>query len=51
MCATHVNPKTMYDSLAFGFSHGALSEGDHPLFLLQKFDLRGKPAELDSLNP
>ncbi|WP_293444166.1 hypothetical protein [Planktotalea sp.] len=33
MYATRVNPKTMYDSLAFGFSHGALSEGTRLLYL------------------
>lgn len=33
MSATRVNPETMYDSLAFGFSHGALSEGGRMLHL------------------
>lgn len=33
MSATRVNPETMYDSLAFGFSHGAVSEGGRMLHL------------------
>ena len=33
MSATRVNPETLYDSLAFGFSHGAVSEGGRMLHL------------------
>ncbi|WP_370402751.1 RidA family protein [Sulfitobacter sp. JB4-11] len=33
MTATRVNPETMYDSLAFGFSHGAVSDGGRMLHL------------------
>ena len=33
MTITHVNPDTMYNSLAFGFSHGSISDGGRMLHL------------------
>lgn len=33
MSVTRVNPSTMYDSLAFGFSHASVSEGGRMLHL------------------
>ena len=33
MTITHVNPDTMYNSLALGFSHGSISDGGRMLHL------------------
>ena len=33
MTITHVNPDTMYNSLAFSFSHGSISDGGRMLHL------------------